>query len=290
MTRIGAVSYLNTLPLVHGMQQGLAAERIDLSFATPAVLADRMAAGELDLALLPIVELARIPDLEIVPGLGIVTEGACRSVLLVSKKPPAEIASLALDPDSRTSNILSQVLLAEVWKRRPEVVDGSRQLDDSLQRADATVRIGDKALFEPCPDGARVEDLGQVWTRETGLPFVFAVWVARAGATDRPLYQLLHASRRAGKQAIERIAADYRWNGTPQPEIARSYLEENIRFRLGADELRAMRLFFAAAAGLGLIDAAPELRMAFERWTTCHETAAEQELIERPTGESNHAG
>ena len=284
LTRIGAVSYLNTLPLVHGMQQGLGADRVELSFATPAVLADRLAAGELDVALLPVIELARIPDLEVVPGLGIVSRGASRSVLLIANRPLDRIESLALDPDSRTSNVLAQVLLSEVWGRRPQPVPGSRDLDACLRDADAAVRIGDKALFEAPPAGTHVEDLGRVWTRETGLPFVFAVWTARPGIVDRPLYEMLHASRRAGKKAIDRIAADYRWNGAPHPDVARSYLTENIRFRLGSDELRAIGLFFEAARSLELVEKAPRIRMALERWTSCHETAAERGLLSRPTG------
>jgi chorismate dehydratase len=280
---IGAVSYLNTLPLVHGMANGLAADRVRLSYATPAVLADRLAAGELDVALLPVIELARIPELEIVPGLGITTDGPSRSVLLVSKQPVEQIGSVALDPDSRTSNVLCRLLLAEVWNNRPETLVGQRNLGDCLRSADAAVRIGDKALFEPVPPQTHVYDLSEVWTRETKLPFVFAAWTARAGVVDRELYRVLHASRREGSKAIGRIAEDYRWNGTPRPEVAREYLTEQIHFRLGAAELQAMKLFFTTAHERGLIDAVPTIRLALERWTSCHETAAEHGLITRPT-------
>src|SRR5262245_62540185 len=108
--RIGAVSYLNTRPLVFGLEQGIGGGRIALSYDVPSVLASRMAAGELDVALLPAIELARIPDLAIFPGLAIGSLGACRSVLLVSPLPLDEIRSIALDPESRTSNALVQVL------------------------------------------------------------------------------------------------------------------------------------------------------------------------------------
>ncbi|MHC4428577.1 MAG: menaquinone biosynthetic enzyme MqnA/MqnD family protein, partial [Planctomycetota bacterium] len=228
-TRIGAVSYLNTRPLVYGMVRGLGADRIDLSFATPAVLADRMAASELDMALLPIIELARIPGLELVPGLGIVTNGPSRSVLLVSHRPADSIETLALDPDSRTSNVLARVLLAEVWSRRPEILEGDPGLEQTLGRADAAVRIGDKALVEPLPPDAFVYDLGEIWTRETHLPFVFAAWAARAGVVDRELYRVLHESRRRGSRAVDEIAAGYTWNGEPFPDVAREYLTDHIR-------------------------------------------------------------
>lgn len=277
MVRIGAVSYLNTRPLVYGLEQGSMADRIDLSYGTPAVLADRMSCGELDMALLPVIELARIPDLELVPGLAIGTRGMSHSVLLVSRCPVEQIDSLALDPDSRTTNALACVLLAEVWGRRPAVRLGTGDLERDLADCDAAVRIGDKALFDPLPEGTTVNDVGEVWTRHTGLPFVFAAWAARPGVVDRELYRGLHDSRRRGTKAIERIAETYTWNGTRYPEIVREYLTHGIQFRLGSTEIQALRRFLQLAREQELIERNPEIRMALQRWTTCHETAAELE-------------
>ena len=194
--RIGAVSYLNARPLVFGFEQGLGAGKVALSYDVPSVLATRLAAGELDLALLPVIELARIPDLAIVPGLAIGSLGDCRSVRLIARKPLHEIRSVALDPESRTSNALVQVLCSEVWGIAPRFVPGPRDLGLALHEHDAAVRIGDKALFEPLPEGATAHDLGGAWTSATRLPFVFAVWAVRMGTLDRELYQMLHDSRR----------------------------------------------------------------------------------------------
>jgi chorismate dehydratase len=252
----GAVSYLNTRPLVFGIDQGMGADRLELTYDVPSVLATRMAAGELDLALLPVIELARIPGLVVVPGLAIGSFGDCRSVILVSKVPPGEARSVALDPESRTSNALARVLLTEVWGGRPELVMGPRDLTLALTEHDAAVRIGDKALFTPLPSGTTAYDLGGAWTARTTLPFVFAVWAARAGVVDRPLYEMLHASRRAGTAAIPMIAADYTWNGRQFPEIALGYLRDAMRYRLGDLEVKAMRRF---------LDAAGE-PAAFEMW------------------------
>jgi len=257
--RAGAVSYLNTRPLVFGIEQGLGAERLELSYDVPSVLASRMAAGELDLALLPIIELARIPNLVIVPGLAIGSLGNCRSVLLVAKKPLAEVRCVALDPDSRTSNALARVLFAEAWGVAPAFVDGPRDLTLALEEHDAAVRIGDKALFAPIPEGAIAYDLGGAWTARTSLPFVFAVWATRPGVIDRETYEILHASRRAGSAVLSAIAADYTWNGRQYPEVALAYLRDAMRYRLGDPEVAAMRRFLAAAARIGVIDAAPSI-------------------------------
>ena len=257
--RAGAVSYLNTRPLVFGIEQGLGADRLELTCDVPSVLASRMAAGEFDLALLPIIEMARIPNLVVVPGLAIGSLGNCRSVLLVAKMPLAEVRSVALDPESRTSNALARVLFAEAWGGEPSFVVGPRDLTLALQEHDAAVRIGDKALFTPLPEGAIAYDLGGAWTARTTLPFVFAVWATRPGVVDRELYEILHASRRAGAAVLSAIAADYTWNGRQYPEVSLPYLRDAMRYRLGDPEVTAMRRFLAAAAEAGVIDAAPSI-------------------------------
>ena len=262
--KAGAVSYLNTRPLVFGIDQGLGADRIELSYDVPSVLARRMAAGELDLALLPVIELARIPDLVVVPGLAIGSFGDCRSVLLVSKTPLSEVRSVALDPESSTSNALAAVLFEEVWGRKPSLVAGPRDLSSALAAHDAAVRIGDKALFEAAPAGTFTHDLGGAWTARTTLPFVFAVWAARPGVVDRDVYEILHASRRAGSAVLAAIADDYTWGGRQHPAIALPYLRDAMRYRLGDPEASAMRLFLAAAARIGVIDAAPPI--VFAKW------------------------
>jgi chorismate dehydratase len=271
--RIGAVAYLNTRPLVLGLEQGLGAGRIELSYDVPSVLADRMQAGELDIALLPIIELARMPELSIVPGLGIVTDGATRSVLLVGRRGVEQVESVALDPESRTSNALTRVLFAELWGRTPRFEMAGCDFAAAFDKHDTVVRIGDKALFERPPADASVVDLGEAWTARTTLPFVFAVWAARPGVVDREVYGWLHESRRRGSRALREIAADYAWHGRRDPELCHAYLEQNIRFGLGSREVRAMRTFFAAAAGLALIERAPEIRMALDRRTVCHDAA-----------------
>lgn len=260
--RAGAVSYLNTRPLVFGLDQGSGGDRIALSEDVPSVLAQRMAAGEIDLALLPVIELARIPNLVVVPGLAIGSLGNCRSVLLVARKPLADVKSVSLDPESRTSNALARVLFAEAWGSAPAFVAGPRDLALALAEHDAAVRIGDKALFEPLPEGTIAYDLGGAWTARTTLPFVFAVWAARPGVVDREVYQLLHDSRRAGSAALAAIADDYTWNGRQYPAIALPYLRDAMRYRLGDPEVAAMRRFLAAAAAIGVIDSAPRIELA----------------------------
>jgi chorismate dehydratase len=209
-------------------------------------------------------------------------------VLLVSRVGIDEIRSVALDPESRTSNALTRVLFAEFWRRSPEFVTGAAGVPPSFDRADAAVRIGDKALFEPPPPGARVYDLGAVWSERTGLPFVFAAWIARRGVIDREIYRVLHDSRRRGSQVLGLIAEDYTWRGAQYPELALDYLTRNIRYRLGGPEVRGLRRFLELAAIHGVIERPPEIRFVFERWTACHDAAAAGTAVKKLAGEVRH--
>jgi len=145
------------------------------------------------------------------------------------------------------------------------------------------IRIGDKALFEPLPDGVHVQDLAEVWNDHTALPFVYAAWAARPGTVDPEIYRVLHQSRREGSRSIDSIAEAYEWAGSSYPALAKEYLTRHIAFRLGSPEIDGMRLFFRAAEALGLIDHVPEIRLAGQRWTTCHDEATRRGLID-PAG------
>ena len=274
--RIGAVAYLNTRPLVFGLEHGLAGERIELSYDVPAVLADRLARGEIDVGLIPTIELARIPDLEVVPGLGIVSRGPARSVLLAVRGAPEHARRVALDPESRTTNALTRILFDELWGTRPEFELVAGDLEMALREHDAVVRIGDKALFERLPAGVVGVDLGEQWDRATGLPFVYAVWACRAGVLDGELCDTLDESLRQGVAAIDLIAADYTWNGRTDPDLARDYLTRNIRFDVGPAEMDGMTRFLESAARLGLVPAAARPRLRATRRTR-FETRAEVE-------------
>jgi len=250
--RIGPVSYLNTRPLVHGLMNGMGRERVTLHEDIPSSLADRLARGDLDVALLPAIELARIPDLTVTPGLAIGSLGRCLSVLLIARKPLDEVRSVALDPESRTSNALTRVLFEEHWGGSPTFTPGTGDLETDLAVHEAAVRIGDKALFLPVPEGATAHDLGEAWTEHTGLPFVFAVWAARPGILDRPLYELLHASKRAGDRALIEVARTYEWRGETHPDLSYDYLSRHMRYRLGGPEVAGLTRFLHSAAAHGI--------------------------------------
>jgi chorismate dehydratase len=256
--RLGAVRYLNTKPLVHG----LAAGGVDVRFDLPSRLADQLAAGRLDVALIPVIELFRDPGYRIVSDACIACRGPVMSVKLFFRTPPAKVASLAIDEGSRTSAALARILLAEQHGVRPAIE--SLPIDAGLgdTRADAVLVIGDRALDRGATPGeARafqvVWDLGDEWCRWTGLPFVFAVWAARPGIDARAVEPLLAAARDSGRANLAAIAAaEAAPHGLTVPQCL-GYLRDNLHYDLGPREREAISRFHRLADTMGLFEPRP---------------------------------
>jgi len=250
--RVGIVDYLNSRPLAWGFLTGRMPAELEASYHPPARVADLLAAGELDVGLVPSIELQRIPGLRVLPGMGVCASHEVRSVLLVSQCEPADIRRLALDRYSRTSAALVQILLADVWGARPEVVTAAPDVEAMLADADAALVIGDPALRVD-RTAYRVLDLAAGWRGLTGHPFVFAVWAVRSGVDTAGLDELFHRSLALGMAEIDRIVAAAAGElGLPPAEL-REYLTSSLGFRLGEDELQGLREYFRRAAAHGLL-------------------------------------
>ncbi len=256
--RVSAVSYLNTSPLVWGMLHGPQHGVFDLSFTLPSECADALWAGEADIGLVPIIELARQPELLVVPGSSIACEGAVRSILLVSKKSLDELESFAADSGSRTSVVLTQIILARRHGIRPDVVALPADLDNMLEQADAALIIGDPALkIDPAMGSWRgrpvhVFDLGAEWFDMTGLPMVFAVWAGKG--LDPSVTQVFADSASYGRARTDEIVEHESSNRDLPAKLVREYVTRYIRYDLGEREREAMNLYLSSAAELGLVD------------------------------------
>ena len=242
-----AVSFLNTCPLVWGLQRGPQRDVFDLSFEIPSTCADRLAEGTADIGLVPVIEMKR-QGLDFVPGLGIACDGPVRSILLVSRVPAPEIRTVAVDCSSRTSVALTEVVLRERFGISPKLLPANPQLEIMLRNADAALVIGDPALrFHPDDLPFHVYDLGQEWKWMTGLPMVFAVWAARPGVIDPAVAHALRASSDYGREKIEDIISIESLSRNFSPELVRQYLTHYIRFELTAEFERGMHRFLASA-------------------------------------------
>jgi chorismate dehydratase len=242
--RVGAVSYLNTRPLIDGL------DRAALVLDVPARLAGAFFSGSLDVALLPVFEVLRHGGGPVVDNIAIACDGPVFSVLVGSPAPLAATTEVFLDPSSRSSAALLRVLAAEHF---PDLV----VREGAPGPADARLLIGDPAIafHRNLPPGWQVTDLGALWREKTGLPFVFAVWTLRPGLVQAAAVSAaLREAKAAGLARRDKIAA-----GEADPEFARRYLGTFIRYDLGPREKVAMGTFAQLALRHGLLEVPPVL-------------------------------
>ncbi len=249
--RVGAVSYLNTKPLIFEFDRF--ADQAELTLDVPSRLADRLARGELDVGLIPVIECMVQPEYRIVSDACIACRGPVLSVKLLSRVPIAEIRTLALDEGSRTSAALIQILL---WRRcglRPERYALPLETRPEAVDTDAILLIGDRAIHAARDVFAFAWDLGEEWCCETGLPFVFAVWAARPGVATVAMDRVLRCARDAGVVHLADIAAREAFEVGMQESACLAYLRDNLHFTLGPRERQGLMLFHEYAQELGLV-------------------------------------
>lgn len=258
--KIGAVSYLNTKPLIDYWQSDGNDEMVlDL----PSRLADQLLAGSIDVGLIPAVEVFRQPEFVIVPNACIACEGPVWSVKLISRVPMHEIRTLSLDEGSRTSAILSQVLLHHLCDVRPDKSPLPIDQDWWTVATDAAVVIGDRAMNAESEEFPYQWDLGEQWNLWTGMPFVFAVWATRQEIADNQsehlcrLQAALNESRDEGVRNLPAIARLHADSYGLTFESCLKYLSYYLHFNFGERQRQAVNHFHRLAMEL---DFAPEQR------------------------------
>ena len=272
--RLGAVGYLNARPLVFGLDRS---PRFDLRYDLPSECARLLHAGDIDLGLIPSIEYLRGDSYRIVPDVAIASRGPVASVALFTTRPMSDVRSIMMDTSSRTSVALVRVLCARLFKIDPAIETHSPDLNAMLDRADAALIIGDKALvWDPDSDMVRRPpsplrgygvpgnrdftiqkiDLGEAWTSMTGLPFVWAFWAGPAGVLCPEDVSALQEARQAGVQQSDAIGREYFRDAPQHRDLGARYLRDNIKYYLGAEERAGLDLFYRYAAEVGVVDAA----------------------------------
>lgn len=254
--RLGAVGYLNARPLVFGLDCD---PRFLLRFDVPARCAELLHGDAIDVGLIPSIEYLR-GDYRVVPDLAIASLGPVASVALYTRRPVSEIRSIGMDTSSRTSVALVRVLCARLFGIHPTIRMRAPSLEGMLRENDAALLIGDNALMLNGGAGIEKIDLGDAWTTMTGLPFVYALWVGRAGALTPEDVQALQRARDDGVRHSEEIARQYFSTTPEQQAVGARYLRENIKYHLGDKERAGLELFYRYAAEVGLAGAAGQVR------------------------------
>ncbi|HEX6899961.1 MAG TPA: menaquinone biosynthesis protein [Thermoanaerobaculia bacterium] len=250
--RVGIVNYLNSKPLAWGFLKGHHADLFAPSFHPPALVARLLGQGNLDIGLIPSIEVQRIPNLRVLPDMCIAAKHEVRSVLLVSRVPIGEVRRVALDQNSRTSATLLRILMRERWGLDPEYLHERPDPERMLAEADAALIIGDPALRVD-REKYEIVDLAAEWNALTGLPFVFAVWAVRPEVEipDLPFY--FKSSLRYGLSSMDTLVRESAAEMGLDSSEVRSYLTENLSFFLRQDEIAALEEFYKRAYAHGMI-------------------------------------
>ncbi len=239
--RLGSVPYLNAKPLLAGWQDPIA-------FLPPNRLSRALTTGDLDAALVPVLFPLEHPEYLLVDGVGIGSRGAVYSVILVSSVPQNQIRTIARDPESLTSNLLAWVLFDQYLKQPIDLVD-------SDYSADAKILIGDRAMdFRRSNPETPVMDLGEMWWKETALPFVFAVWAIRPQLERSEALDLAEKLRTAKTRGMATLSSFIR---NPRDY---QYLHHDLHYPIGPEEKAGIDRFADGLHRGGLLPRLPRMK------------------------------
>ncbi len=228
------VSYLNTRPLLLGMEQSPFKERIELMKAYPAQIAQALLDGTIDIGLVPVAVMPLLKHPQLISNYVIGTDGEVASVALFSQVPMDQIEKVYLDYQSRTSVALAKILFKQYWKKEVEFLNATEGYINQINGTTAGIIIGDRALVS-LDQFEHIYDLGSAWKSYSGLPFVFAAWVA-----NKPIpldfMEAFDAANGYGLSQLEDVIALIPAN--EQVYDLHKYFTENISYEL-TDEKRA---------------------------------------------------
>ncbi len=256
MTRLGCLPYLNVRPLTYTLEHGGMPDGWEFVYAPPSKLARMLEEGYLAAAPVSIFACIANPTLDICPEICISSNGPVRSVLILSRVPAKEISRVALDTSSLSGANYARIILSESYGACPEF---TRVEPDILRMGvsddvDAVLLIGDEAmLFNK--DGLHVIDVGDEWTKLTGLPAVFAVWAGH-GINDE-LVSIFHEAKRAGMSMLRQIAREESIRLNLSFETCYEYLSNIIKYNMGEREIQSIEVFRRKAQAHDLL--APEV-------------------------------
>jgi chorismate dehydratase len=263
--RISLVHYLNSAPLGWAFLHGPFRGEFEVLPSSPATCADQLAAGEVDIGLIPSIEYQRIPGLQIIPGISIASLGKVRSILLIKSIGRQSIRSVALDTSSRTSVALARILLQVKMGLCPEYLPHPPDPSAMLKRCDAALVIGDPALKVRLED-YDTTDLAGEWVQWQQNPFVCAFWACRPGVRfPTGLNDLFLEAKDWGLKRRDEIAAAYAKSLDLSAPFLQDYLIRNIDYDFGSGHMDGLQKFYRLAKQEKLIPELQELRIYSSR-------------------------
>jgi chorismate dehydratase len=235
--KVGAVSYLNTKPLVYGFKHGYTIANFGMIEDYPANIAAKLLNDEIDLGLVPVAIIPKLKEAHIITDYCIGAEGPVASVCIFSEVPIDKVERVLLDYQSRTSVALAKVLLKHYWKIDPVLEDAKEDFREHIKGTTAAVVIGDRA-FEQRRTSPYIYDLADCWIQMTGMPFVFAAWVANKKLPDN----FIASFNEGNKIGLRNIANVIEENPYNKYDLNK-YFTENISYNLTTEKRKGLSLF-----------------------------------------------
>ena len=235
--KVGAVSYLNTKPLIYGFEQGMMADEIDLVIDYPANVAKLLVENKIDIGLIPVAAIPLLREHYIISDYCIGCDGEVASVCLFSQVPINEIEIILLDYQSKTSAALLKILLKEHWKIEPTLIESSADYEKDIKGTTAGLVIGDRA-FRQRLISPYIYDLGLAWKEMTGLPFVFAAWVS-SKKMDADFVEQFNRANKFGLERLEQVVENFSY----ELYDLNFYYNNNIKYNLGQEKFETINFF-----------------------------------------------
>jgi len=242
--KVGIVNYLNTAPLIYGLQNGAIGDEIELIPDFPSNLARDLKEGKIDLGLVPVAIIPELKQWFLNGNYCIGSTGPVASVCLFSEVPLENVESVLLDYQSRTSVELAKILLRDYWKLQPEFIAAKPGYQNKIKGTTAGLVIGDRS-FEQRLLSTYVYDLGEAWTAHTGLPFVYAAWVSNKPLGDE-FISLFNKANAVGLNNLEVIISGHPYKSYD----LRKYYTENISYILDDEKKEGLKRFLQLLTGL----------------------------------------
>lgn len=233
------MNYLNTRPLLYGIERSIFLEEIELIGDYPSNVARALLNGSIDIGLVPVAIIPQLKEYYINTDFGIGCNGKVATVCIFSDVPLKEVTHVQLDYQSRTSVMLAKVLLKEYFKVDPQFIAATHDFRDKINGRVAGVVIGDRC-FDQAKRSKYQFDLGEAWKAYTGLPFLFAAWISNK-PIDKGFVQRFNEANSLGMDHIEEIVRDLNYK---EYDLVK-YYKENIEYKIDAQKLKAMNLFLS---------------------------------------------
>lgn len=237
--RLVAVSYLNTKPLLYGLLRSDIQEQLEMDLAIPSECARRLVSGEAEIGLVPVAVIPKLPEAHIISDYCIGADGAVATVCIYGDVPITEMTKIYLDHHSRTSAMLTRLLLQEYWQLEVELLPATEGYIDQIGGTTGGLVIGDRTIglnqrFR------HTYDLGEAWKAHTGLPFVFAVWVSTKPLTNAFVEQF----NQALQEGLDHLPELQLLLSSPHPDFDLvSYFNQHIDYHLDAGKRNALSRF-----------------------------------------------